>query len=86
MDGRQRGVVQRLQAFPHVADDLENDLARGGGIGGGRTVHSWILLRFYQPGLPDPVAPGIMETWNSILGLYGEDVAASSRWMEAASG
>ncbi len=32
-DGRrQRRVVQRLETFAHIADDLENDFPRGGGI------------------------------------------------------
>ena len=39
-DGRrQRRVVQRLETFAHVADDLQNDVSRGGGIGWGGTVH-----------------------------------------------
>ena len=39
-DGRrQDGVVQRLETFAHVADDLQDDVSCGGGIGGGRTVH-----------------------------------------------
>src|SRR5262249_29454264 len=39
-DGRsKRRIVKRLQAFAHIAYDLENDLPRGGGSRSGRTVH-----------------------------------------------
>src|SRR5450759_391127 len=49
-DGRrQGGVVQRLETFAHVADDLQDDVSRGSGFGGGRTVHRGSNFDFNSP-------------------------------------
>ena len=46
-DGRRQGrVVQGLETFAHVADNLQNDVARGSGIGWHGTVHRWNQFRF----------------------------------------
>ncbi len=36
---RQRRVRERLEALPHIADDLVDDFPGGGRVAGGRTVH-----------------------------------------------
>ena len=42
--------MQRLETFPHVPDDLEDDLARGGWIGSRRTVHGQAVSNFSRQG------------------------------------
>ena len=37
--GRQRGVMQGLQALAHIPDDLQNDVPRGGGAADCRGAH-----------------------------------------------